>query len=190
VVREPALPAREDRASRPFRWTRSALSIGELILAREDQGLHAAELAGASDWPVPQAANVLKALDGQGWTVKHGGLRGPRVYRELVAPYATTTPSIHIYVADEDFASPLTDAIEQAGLREVDEDGLVTFWATDARVLKLASQIEDVPVVSASRLYADISSFTARGQDAADHLKEQLIDPLHRANDAAGDSSG
>jgi hypothetical protein len=29
-------------------------------------------------------------------------------------------------------------------------------------------------------LFADLSSFGGRGGDAADHVKEQLIDPLHR----------
>ena len=47
---------------------------------------------------------------------------------ELAAPFATTTPSLHVYVADTDFASPLSDAIAEAGLREVDEGGRVTFW--------------------------------------------------------------
>jgi hypothetical protein len=98
---------------------------------------------------------------------------------ELVAPFATTTPSVHIYIADTDFASPLSDAIEEAGLREVDEGGRVTFWAADARILTFSRQVEDVPVVSAPRLFADLSSFGGRGGDAADHVKEELIDPLH-----------
>jgi hypothetical protein len=39
--------------------------------------------------------------------------------------------------------------------------------------------IGKMPVVSAPRLYADLSSLQARGQDAADHIKTLLIDPLH-----------
>ena len=34
--------------------------------------------------------------------------------------------------------------------------------------------------MSAPRLFADLSSFGGRGGDTADHVKEQLIDPLHR----------
>lgn len=98
---------------------------------------------------------------------------------ELAAPFATTTPSLHVYVADTDFAGPLSDAIDAAGLREVDEGGRVTFWAADYRVFNYCRQVEDVPVVSAPRLFADLSSFGGRGGDAADHVKEQLIDPLH-----------
>lgn len=98
---------------------------------------------------------------------------------ELVAPFATTTPSLHLYIADADFVGPLSDAIGEAGLREVDEGGRVTFWLADSRVLNLAQRIGGVPVVSSPRLFADLSSFAGRGGDAADNVKEQLIDPLH-----------
>jgi hypothetical protein len=118
--------------------------------------------------------DLAPALDlSAGWAVS--GWAG----LELVAPFATTTPVLHVYIADTDFAGPLSDAIERAGLREVDEGGRVTFWATDSRVLRLSRRIGDVPVVSAPRLFADLSSFGGRGGDAADHVKELAIDPLH-----------
>lgn len=108
---------------------------------------------------------------------------------ELAAPLATTTPSLHIYIADADFAAPLSDAIEEAGLREVDEGGRVTFWAAGARIFAFSRRVEDVPVVSAPRLFADLSSFGGRGGDAADHVKEQLIDPLHPAKSTEEDAA-
>ncbi len=108
---------------------------------------------------------------------------------ELVAPFATTTPSLHIHIADTDFAAPLSEAIEEAGLREVDEGGRVTFWATDARIFTLSRRVEDVPVVSAPRLFADLSSFGGRGGDAADHVKAELIDPLHSGESTEGDGA-
>ena len=95
---------------------------------------------------------------------------------ELVAPFATTTPSLHVYVDERDFAGPLSEAMATAGLREVDEGARVTFWSVDPRVLRLADHERALPVVSAPRLYADLSSFGARGQDAADHVRDQLID--------------
>ncbi len=98
---------------------------------------------------------------------------------ELVAPFASTTPNLHIYIADTEFAAPLSEAIEEASLREVDEGGRVTFWAADARVFTSARRVEQIPVVSAPRLFADLSSFPGRGGDAADHVKAELIDPLH-----------
>lgn len=98
---------------------------------------------------------------------------------ELAAPFATTTPSLHIYVSDVDFTAALTDALDTAGLHEVEEGGRVTFWEADPRILALAATRDGIPVVTPPRLYADLSAFGARGQDAADHVKSELIDPLH-----------
>jgi hypothetical protein len=237
VIREFAQPPDEQSVMRSFSWSKSAISIAETILAYGDHPLRVAELAAESDWSTAQAAKVLRAFDGQGWTAKHGPSRGPGSHRtlvdadsllaawsdavggsprptrsahratkdvmtllrddlvpalgrtagwavsgwaglELAAPFATTTPSLHVYVADTAFATPLSEAIEAAGLREVDEGGRVTFWAGDARIFAFSRQVEDVPVVSAPRLFADLSSFDGRGGDAADHVKAELIDPL------------
>ena len=249
VIREPKLRPHAGRQS-SFRWSPSAITIAEAILASEDDPLRATDLGRRVGWSVPQAANVLKAFDAQGWTVKRGTERGPTAYRrlvdadallgawsdgvadvprvtrmahratrdvmallrnelapaldrttnwavsgwaglELVAPFATTTPSLHIYIADRDFAGPLSAAIEEAGLREVREGGRVTFWAADTRILGLARRQEDVPVASAPRLFADLTALGARGQDAADHIKAQLIDPHHHMQTTrAGSADG
>jgi hypothetical protein len=60
---------------------------------------------------------------------------------------------------------------------------------SDPRVLNLADRRTDVPTVSPPRLYADLASFGARGQDAADHVKEQLVDPLHHSETATEEES-
>ncbi len=240
VIREPTTRVTDGHSAsaRAFSWSPSALSLAEAILAREDEPLRAAQLARACHWSTPQVANVLKAFDAKGWTIKRGQARGPGAYRELIdadamlaiwsasaaeqrddariahratrdvmallrgelgaalnrsvtwaasgwaglelaAPFATTTPSLHIYVADEDFAGPLSGVIEDGGLREVDEGGRVNFWRADPRILRLADVRRGLPVASPPRLYADLSSLGARGQDAADHVKSELIDPLH-----------
>ncbi len=102
---------------------------------------------------------------------------------ELAARFTTTIPSLHIYINQADFAGPLSAAIKQADLREVDEGGRVTFWAADPHLLRLSWVAQGLPVVSAPRLYADLASLGARGQDAADHIREELIDPLHPSKD-------
>jgi hypothetical protein len=63
----------------------------------------------------------------------------------------------------------------------------VTFWAADARNFAFSRQFEDVPVVSAPRLFADLSSFGGRGGDAADHVKAELVDPLHQGGSTEGE---
>ncbi|HET6571173.1 MAG TPA: hypothetical protein VFG58_06780 [Solirubrobacterales bacterium] len=248
VIRELAQLPDKQSAPRSFSWSKSAIAIAEATLAREDRSLRVVELAEESDWSVAQAAKVLKAFDGQGWTAKCGASRGPSAHRrlvdadgllaawslavagsprpvriahratkdvmallrndlvpalgrtadwavsgwaglELAAPFATTTPNLHIYITDTDFAAPLSEVIEAAGLHEVGEGGRITFWAADARVFKFCRRVEDVPVASAPRLFADLSSFGGRGGDAADHVKEQLIDPLHRGRSIEEDSA-
>jgi hypothetical protein len=238
VIREPAARPAGVHSPRAFSWSPSALSLAEAILAQGDEPLRAAQLARACKWSTPQTANVLKAFDAEGWTIKRGPARGPGAYRELIdakamlsawsaaaaeqrgdvrlahratrdvmallrdelsaalnrsvtwaasgwaglelaAQFATTTPSLHIYVADEDFAGPLSMAIEDGGLREIDEGGRVNFWRADQRIFRLAGMHGGLPVASPPRLYADLSSLGARGQDAADHVKSELIDPLH-----------
>lgn len=98
---------------------------------------------------------------------------------ELAAPYATAVTGLHIYVSTEDFVSRLSVAVETAGLREVKDAGLVTFWAAERRILRLASTHRGIPVVSLPRLYADLDGFGARGHDAAAHVRRELIEPLH-----------
>lgn len=247
VIREPVQPAR-GTAPRSFSWSRSAVAVAETILAGGDRPLRVVELAAESDWSVAQAAKVLKAFDGQGWTAKRGASRGvgahrrlidangllaawsaavadsPRATRiahrvtndpmallrddlapalertsgwavsgwaglELAAPFATTTPTLHIYVADTDFTTPLSEAIKEAGLREVGEGGRITFWAADARVFNYSWRVEDIPLVSVPRLFADLSSFGGRGGDAADHVKVELIDPPHPGSSAEKDAA-
>jgi hypothetical protein len=238
VIREPARQSTPDPHIPAFAWSKSALATAEAVLARQDFMLRATELASVTGWSVPQTANVLKAFDRQGWTVKRGTNRGRGAHRELIdsaallaawssaiaeeprrtriahratrdvpallrnelapalerrviwavsgwigleltAPFATTTPSVHVYVARADFAGSLNQVIEAAGLQEVDEGGRVIFWAAEPSVLALSWRAHGIPIVSPPRLYADLSSLGARGQDAADHVREQLIDPLH-----------
>jgi len=246
VVREPTRASRRPPPTRTFRWSSSALSIAEAILASSHMTLRTVDVAQAAGWSIAQAANVLSAFDRQGWTRKHGPERGPGARRELLdpdgllgawstgvrgvprptriahratddpmellraqlmpalehdvewavsgwaglelaAPYATATPTVHVYVVERDFAGRLSIVMERAGLREVDEGGRVIFWAADARALRLSMRCGGIPVASAPRLYADLLSFGGRGSDAAVHVKEALLDPLHAVGGESAD---
>ncbi len=165
-------PARGPGAYRELLDADRMLSAWSVAIAEQARDTRVAHRAGADAMGLVRG-ELRDALDqGLGWAVS--GWAG----LELTAPFTTTVPSLHIYVADEDFAGPLTAAIARAGLREVDTGGRVIFWRADPRAIDLAARHESVPVVSAPRLYADLSSFDARGQDAADHVKTLLIDPL------------
>lgn len=97
---------------------------------------------------------------------------------ELVASHMTSVPSLQVYVHEDDFAGPLTEAIEGAGLREVDEGGRVAFWIADDRLLRQAVRFKGPPVVAAPRLYADLEAMGSRGIDAAAHVKREFLTPI------------
>lgn len=98
---------------------------------------------------------------------------------ELEAPFATQVPTLHIYVPAATIEDGrIDDVLRRAGLRRVEEGGRVILWPADRTALRLkaTSEREELPVVSAPRLYADLLGFGGRGADAAEHVRELLID--------------
>ncbi len=95
---------------------------------------------------------------------------------EVAAPFVTAVPVLHIYVPAEASADGrLRTAMQAAGLRGVDEGARVEFWTASATALSLSSTTAGVPVVSAPRLYADLRALGGRGEEAAQHVREELI---------------
>jgi hypothetical protein len=240
VIRDHDRPL--ERAPRRFRWSPSARSVGELLLARPRPRVQVGDVAREAGWSPAQVTTVLSEFDHAGWTLKMGTQRGPGAWRaladpdgllsawsaavqqeprrrrlghratrdamgllseslapaldrttqwalsgwagaEAAAPFMTTVPSVHVYVAEDDFAGPLSEAMEAAGVREVEDGARVVFWAADRRALALADRHAGLPVVSAPRLYADLSALGGRGDDAAEHVRSELIDPLTSVGD-------
>lgn len=98
---------------------------------------------------------------------------------ELEAPFATQVPTLHVYVPEGSFDDGRLEGVLSRGrLRRVDEGGRVILWPADTTALRLkkTSERDQLPVVSAPRLYADLLSFGGRGVDAAEHVREMLID--------------
>ena len=98
---------------------------------------------------------------------------------ELEAPFATQVPTLHVYVPEARFNNGRLETIlRRSRLRQVEEGGRVIFWPAEPTTLRLRkpSQRRELPVVSAPRLYADLLGFGGRGVDAAEHVRETLID--------------
>jgi transcriptional regulator with XRE-family HTH domain len=94
-----------------------------------------------------------------------------------LAPYSSSVPSLQIYIHEEDFGGPLERAMRATGLADVAEGGRVAFIPAPASVLALSQQEGGLPLASSPRIYADLLSFGGRGADAADHFKEEVLDP-------------
>lgn len=95
---------------------------------------------------------------------------------EVAAPFVTAVPVLHIYVPAETMAAGgLRKVMNATGLREVDEGARVEFWGASALALALARRTASLPVVSAPRLYADLRALGGRGEEAAEHVREELL---------------
>jgi hypothetical protein len=98
---------------------------------------------------------------------------------ELRAPFATQVPTLHAYVPAQSFDDGrVAHELSRTRLRRVEEGGRVILWPAEPTALRLAtaSEREELRVVSAPRLYADLLGFGGRGVDAAEHVREVLID--------------
>jgi hypothetical protein len=95
---------------------------------------------------------------------------------ELAAPFVTTVPAIQVAVdADALVDGRLRKAMRSLGLREVREGARIEFLALSKFSLSLARDFHGLPVVSPPRLYADLRALGGRGEEAADHVRRELI---------------
>jgi hypothetical protein len=95
---------------------------------------------------------------------------------ELAAPFVTTVPVIHVAVdADALVDGRLRAAMRTAGLREVKEGARIEFLALSKFSLSLSREIRGLAVVSPPRLYADLRTLGGRGDEAAEHVRQELI---------------
>jgi hypothetical protein len=95
---------------------------------------------------------------------------------ELAAPFVTTVPVIHVAVdANALVDGRLREVMRTVGLREVREGARIEFLALSGFSLSLAREFHGLPVVSPPRLYADLRALGGRGEEAADHVRQELI---------------
>lgn len=94
---------------------------------------------------------------------------------QMITPYATTTPALHVYVQTKLFRSELDRLMREAEIREVDEGARIEFWEADFNLLTQPGKPHPLPVASTPRLYADLLRLGGRAADAAQHLRETVL---------------
>lgn len=96
---------------------------------------------------------------------------------QLVAPYLTTVPTLHVYVEAGLFGEPLRSAMSAVQAREVAEGERITVWPARPVALHMARPVGAgrVPVVHPARLYADLLALGDRGRAAAEHVQRELL---------------
>lgn len=115
------------------------------------------------------AAERLVPILGRRWCA------GGWLAADQLAPFATEVPTITCYIDGEDFDARMPSILDEAGLRKVRTGGRVNFVRAEPHVLALASN-EALPTASAPRVYADLLASGSRGEEAANHLREVLLD--------------
>jgi len=95
---------------------------------------------------------------------------------EVAAPFVTAVPVLHVAVEAKALTdSRLREAMQTVKLREVKTGARVEFRALSPFALSLAMDKHNLRVVSAPRLYADLRALGGRGEEAADHVREELL---------------
>jgi len=95
---------------------------------------------------------------------------------ELAAPFVTAVPVIQVAIdANALVDGRLREAMRSLGLREVKEGARIEFLALSAFSLSLSREFHGLPVVSPPRLYADLRALGGRGEEAAEHVRQELI---------------
>lgn len=94
---------------------------------------------------------------------------------EQIAPFATALPAVQVYIDERALWGPLSQAMQEIRVREVDSGGRIEFRSADSHLLKLAARRDGIPLATAPRVFADLRALGGRGEDAAMHLREEVI---------------
>ncbi len=94
---------------------------------------------------------------------------------ERLAPLAASVPALQVYIEERALRGPLSLAMQDIPVREVESGGRVEFRSADSHLLKLAARRNGIPIATAPRVFADLQALGGRGEDAAMHLREEVI---------------
>lgn len=94
---------------------------------------------------------------------------------EQLAPFATALPALQVYVEESALRGPLTLTMRELPIHEVESGGRIEFRSADPHLLKLATRRNGLPLATAPRVFADLRALGGRGEDAAIHLRNEVI---------------
>ena len=94
---------------------------------------------------------------------------------EQLAPFATAVPALQVYVEERALQGPLSLVMQDIPIHAVESGGRIEFRSADPHLLKLATRRNGIPLATAPRVFADLRALGGRGEDAAEHLREEVI---------------
>ncbi len=94
---------------------------------------------------------------------------------ERLAPFATAVPALQVYIEERALWGPLSLAMQDIPVRWVESGGRIEFRSADSHLLELATRRNSIPLATAPRVFADLQALGGRGEDAAMHVREEVI---------------
>ena len=98
------------------------------------------------------------------------------VAASVIAPHLTMVNSADVFV--DAFTIPgLEAAVAAAGLRPIDGGRLTLRPFPSVTARRLATRVDGLMVAPWPRVFADVRTVGVRGEEAAEHLKEVMLNP-------------
>jgi len=116
-----------------------------------------------------EAIELLLGISKQSW------LLSGWVAADLVAPLATAVNVVTVYLAPDYYDRQLRSFMQSTELREVEHGARIVFWRADQQLFSHAGLVRGLPVAGPVRIYGDLLRLGARGEDAAEHLRDVRI---------------
>ncbi|HEU5271646.1 MAG TPA: type IV toxin-antitoxin system AbiEi family antitoxin [Jatrophihabitans sp.] len=118
---------------------------------------------------VDEAIELLRGISKEAW------LLSGWMAADLVAPLATAINVVTVYLAPDFYDRQLRAFMQSTELREVEHGARIVFWRADQQLFSHVDLVGGLPVAGPIRIYGDLLRLGARGEDAAEHLRDVRI---------------
>ncbi|HEV7493051.1 hypothetical protein [Baekduia sp.] len=99
---------------------------------------------------------------------------------EHLAPFVTQLPILHLRISESYARRDTEPALQQAGVTSTEEAGRIELWRTPQAALLSTTPSPAGPLVAWPWVYADLQRIGGRGRDAAEHLRDVMMDDHDR----------
>ncbi len=93
---------------------------------------------------------------------------------EQLAPFVTEVPVLHLRISEAHARRELEPALRDAGATLTEDAGRIEIWRAPVDAFRHLTTLDDGPVMSWPRVFADLTRLGGRGIDAAEHLRDVM----------------
>lgn len=99
---------------------------------------------------------------------------------EQLAPFVTQLPVLHLRVSENHTQRDIEPALQRAGVTLTQDAGRIELWRTPREALRHSTLSASGPLMAWPWVYADLLRLGGRGNDAAEHLRDVMMDAHDR----------